>query len=47
MMWSTLAEAWHALDRPAICLRLLGRAGGVDLGDLPAALEQSRALGLA
>jgi len=42
-----LAEAWHGLTGLPFVFAFWVARGGVDLFDLPAALEQSRALGLA
>ena len=42
-----LGEAWHALTGLPFVFALWVAREGVDLGDLPAALEQSRAAGLA
>ena len=42
-----LAEAWHALTGLPFVFALWVARGGVDLGDLPEALERSRAAGLA
>ena len=42
-----LAEAWQALTGLPFVFALWVARGGVDLGDLPEALERSRAAGLA
>jgi chorismate dehydratase len=42
-----LGEAWHMLTGLPLVFALWVTRGGVDLGSLPAALEQSRAAGLA
>jgi chorismate dehydratase len=41
-----LGEAWHQLTGLPFVFAFWVARGGMDLGDLPAALEQSRALGL-
>jgi chorismate dehydratase len=42
-----LGDAWHRLTGLPFVFAFWVARGGVDLGELPAALEQSRALGLA
>jgi chorismate dehydratase len=42
-----LAEAWHRLTGLPFVFAFWVARGGVDLGELPTALEQSRAMGLA